>query len=281
MYDDRAVAPLVFFAMMWAIVAMGCGLWAAAEMAFPSLNFNLPWLSFGRLRTVHTNAAIFGFGGSALMAASLYSAQRTCRARLFMPSLALFVVIAWQLILLFGAASLFAGINQGKEYAELPWVLDVAVTGVWLCYAAVFFGTLARRTVAPIYVSNWFFAAFIIVVAMLHVVNSLAIPLGWGDSMPVYAGAQDAIVQWWYGHNAVGFFSDRRLFGNDVLFSPQNHRPPDLVVSHFHSGVLVVHLHLHLGGAASLALQRDSRLDTDAGDGDEFDFARAVVGDDD
>ena len=221
MYDDRAVAPLVFFAMMWAIVAMGCGLWAAAEMAFPSLNFNLPWLSFGRLRTVHTNAAIFGFGGSALMAASLYSAQRTCRARLFMPSLALFVVIAWQLILLFGAASLFAGINQGKEYAELPWVLDVAVTGVWLCYAAVFFGTLARRTVAPIYVSNWFFAAFIIVVAMLHVVNSLAIPLGWGDSMPVYAGAQDAIVQWWYGHNAVGFFLTGGFLGMMYYFLPK------------------------------------------------------------
>lgn len=220
-YDDRAVGPFIFCAMLWALVAMGAGVWLAAEMSFPALNFNQPWLSFGRLRTVHTNAAIFGFGGSALMAASLYSVQRTCRARLFCPSLALFVLVGWQLIIVFGAAALFLGINQGKEYAELPWPIDIMVAVVWVCYAAVFFGTLARRNIRAIYVSNWFFAAFIIVVAMLHIVNSLAIPLGWGSSMPVYAGAQDAVVQWWYGHNAVGFFLTGGFLGMMYYFLPK------------------------------------------------------------
>ncbi|MGI9305861.1 MAG: cytochrome-c oxidase, cbb3-type subunit I [Gammaproteobacteria bacterium] len=220
-YDDRAIAPLVFCAMFWALAAMGAGVWLAAELVFPALNFNSPWLSFGRLRTIHTNAAVFGFGGSALMAASLYSVQRTCRATLFAPQLGLFVAAAWQVILVFGAFALLSGVNQGKEYAELPWIADIFVAAVWVCYAAVFFGTLARRTIRPIYVSNWFFAAFIIVVAMLHIVNSLAVPLGWGTSIPVYAGAQDAIVQWWYGHNAVGFFLTGGFLGMMYYFLPK------------------------------------------------------------
>lgn len=220
-YDDRAVRPLVFCAVLWSLVAMGAGLWAAAELAMPALNFDLPWLTFGRLRTVHTNAAIFGFGGSALMAASLYSVQRTCHVRLYLPSLAIFLVVAWQFVLVLGAFSLFAGINQGKEYAELPWPLDILLTIVWLVYAAVFFGTLATRTIRPIYVSNWFFSAFIIVVAMLHVVNSLAVPVGPGSSLSLYAGSQDAVVQWWYGHNAVGFFLTGGFLGMMYYFLPK------------------------------------------------------------
>ena len=220
-YDDRAVRPLVFCAIFWSLVAMAAGVWAAAELVFPALNLNLPWLTFGRLRTVHTNAAIFGFGGSALIAASLYSVQRTCRVGLFLPSLAIFTAILWQYILVFGAFALFAGINQGKEYAELPWPVDILVVVAWLCYAAVFFGTLAQRTIRPIYVSNWFFGAFIIVVAMLHLVNSLAAPVGFAESVPIYAGAQDAVVQWWYGHNAVGFFLTGGFLGMMYYFLPK------------------------------------------------------------
>lgn len=185
---------------------MSAGVYLAAEMVFPVLNFDLPWLSFGRLRTVHTNSVVFGYGGSALIATSFYSVQRTCRARLFASQLSWLVFWGWQLGMIVGILSLFAGINTGKEYAEFEWPLDVAITVFWVSYGIVFFGTIARRNVRPIYVSNWFYGSLILVLAMLHVVNSMELPVSAVKSVTLYAGSQDAIVQWWYGHNAVGFF---------------------------------------------------------------------------
>ena len=220
-YEDSLMKPMVACIIVWALVGMGAGLWAAAEMVWPALNLDQPWLSFGRLRTVHTNGIIFGFGGTALMATSFYSVQRTCHTKLFMPNLAWFVFFGWQLTLIVGALMLFLGINQGKEYAELPWFVDLMVTAIWVSYAVVFFGTIAIRKVKAIYVSNWFFSALIIVVALLHVVNSLAIPISAGRSIPLYSGAQDAVVQWWYGHNAVGFFLTGGFLGMMYYFLPK------------------------------------------------------------
>ena len=225
-YEDNLIKPMVVCTVVWAIVGMGAGLWAAAEMVWPVLNLDQPWLSFGRLRTVHTNGVVFGFGGTALMATSFYSVQRTCHTRLFMPNLAWFVFFGWQLTLIIGATMLFLGVNQGKEYAELPWFVDILVAVVWVSYAVVFFGTIAIRKVKAIYVSNWFFSALIIVVAMLHIVNSLAIPVSAGISIPVYSGAQDAVVQWWYGHNAVGFFLTGGFLGMMYYFLPKITKKP-------------------------------------------------------
>ena len=177
-------------------------------------------------------------------------------------------------------ATLFLGMNSGKEYAEFEWPLDIAVAILWIAYAVVFFGTIAKRKVRPIYVSNWFYGALIIVLTMLHVVNSLALPVGIFKSYSVYAGSRDAIVQWWYGHNAVGFFLTGRLFGDDVLFSAQASGAPHLELSLVDYRFLGFCLHLHLGRAAPFALFRDSRLGAKPRRGDEHYFARAVVGDD-
>jgi cytochrome c oxidase cbb3-type subunit 1 len=165
------------------------------------------------LRPFHTNAVIFGFGGSALIATAFYSVQRTCHVRLFAPKLAWIVAIGWQIGVAVGVASLLMGYTSTKEYAEFEWPVDIAVAIVWVSFGIVFFGTLAIRKIRPIYVSNWFYGALIIVVAMLHIVNNLAIPYSWFQSYTVYEGAQDAIVQWWYGHNAVGFFLTAGFLG--------------------------------------------------------------------
>ena len=220
-YHDGVVSAFVVAAVLWALFGMSAGVYLAAEMVFPVLNFDLPWLSFGRLRTVHTNSVIFGFGGSALIATSFYSVQRTCRASLFVPKLSWVVFWGWQLGLIIGMASLFAGINSGKEYAELEWPLDIAIAIIWVLYAVVFFGTIWHRQVRPIYVSNWFYGSLIIVVAMLHIVNNLALPVSLTKSLSIYAGAQDAMVQWWYGHNAVGFFLTGGFLGMMYYFLPK------------------------------------------------------------
>lgn len=214
-------AAFVAAAVAWAIFGMAAGVWLAAEMVWPVLNLDLPWLSFGRLRTVHTNSVIFGFGGSALIGTSFYTVQRTCHTRLFAPGLAWVVFWGWQLGLMAGMLSLFAGITGGKEYAELEWPFDIAIAVLWVSYALVFFGTIAQRKIRPIYVSNWFYGALIIVTAMLHIVNNLELPAGWDKSYPVYSGAQDAIVQWWYGHNAVGFFLTGGFLGMMYYFLPK------------------------------------------------------------
>ncbi len=225
-YRDRVVTMLTVFAMIWAIIGMAAGVYAAAELIWPTLDFGEPRLSFGRLRTFHTNVVIFGFAVSALMATAFYSVQRTCHVPLFAPALAWFTGLAWQLTILVGGWSLLEGYTSAKEYAELEWPLDIAIAVAWVCFGIVFFGTIARRKIKPIYVSNWFYGALIIVVAMLHIVNSLAIPVTLTKSYSFYAGSQDAIVQWWYGHNAVGFLLTGGFLGMMYYFLPKQANRP-------------------------------------------------------
>ncbi|MCY4215302.1 MAG: cytochrome-c oxidase, cbb3-type subunit I [Gammaproteobacteria bacterium] len=221
-YHDRVASWLTAFAMAWSIIGMTAGVYVAAELVWPTIDFGREWLSYGRLRTLHTNAVIFGFGVSALMGTAFYSVQRTCHVPLFAPRLAWFCALAWQAGVLAGGISLLAGWNGGKEYAELEWPFDIAITVVWVCFAIVFFGTIAKRRIKPIYVSNWFYGGLIIVIAMLHLVNSLAIPVTLSKSYSLFAGAQDAIVQWWYGHNAVGFLLTGGFLGMLYYFLPKH-----------------------------------------------------------
>lgn len=225
-YHDQVVRTLVLFSLFWAIVGMAAGVFAAAELVFPALNFELPWLSFGRVRTLHTNVTIFGFGVSALIGTAFYSVQRTSHVPLFAPRLAWFVCWAWQVIIALGGVSLLSGHTSGKEYAELEWPFDIAITVVWVCLAIVFFGTIARRRIKPIYVSNWFYGAFIIVIAMVHIFNSLAIPATLTKSYSLFAGSQDAVLQWWYGHNAVGFLLTGGFLGMMYYFLPKQAERP-------------------------------------------------------
>ena len=189
------------------------GVLIAAQLAWPELINGISWLSYGRLRPLHTNAVIFAFGGCSLFATSFYVVQRTTNARLFGGPLVDFVFWGWQLVILAAAITLPLGFTQGKEYAELEWPIDILIALVWVAYAVVFFGTLVKRKVEHIYVANWFFGAFIVAVAVLHIVNSAAMPVNFMKSYSAYSGVQDAMVQWWYGHNAVGFFLTAGVLG--------------------------------------------------------------------
>ncbi|QJR14223.1 cytochrome-c oxidase, cbb3-type subunit I [Usitatibacter palustris] len=220
-YNDKVVRQFTVMTVVWGIVGMLVGCIIAAQLAWPQLNFDIAWLSYGRLRPLHTNAVIFAFGGCALFASSYYVVQRTCHVPLVSHSLAAFTFWGWQAIIVAAAITLPLGITTSKEYAELEWPIDVAITFVWLAYALVFFGTIWQRRVKHIYVANWFFGAFILTVAVLHVVNSAAIPVTMFKSYSVYAGVQDAMVQWWYGHNAVGFFLTAGFLGIMYYFIPK------------------------------------------------------------
>lgn len=220
-YNDKVVRQFAVMTVVWGIVGMAVGVLIAAQLYWPALNFDLPWLSYGRLRPLHTNAVIFAFGGSALFATSLHVVQRTCHVRLLSDKLAAFVFWGWQLVILSAAITLPLGLTQGKEYAELEWPIDLLITVVWVAYAVLFFGTIAKRKVKHIYVANWFYGSFIIAVALLHIVNNIAIPVGLTKSYPVYSGAVDAMVQWWYGHNAVGFFLTAGFLGMMYYFVPK------------------------------------------------------------
>lgn len=219
-YNIRVVKQFLLMSIVWGVVGMLVGVVIAAQLAWPVLNFDVPWLSFGRLRPLHTNAVIFAFGGCALMATSFHVVQRTCQVRLALPKLAGFTFWAWQVVILSAVVTLPLGFTSGKEYAELEWPIDILITLVWVSYAIVFFTTITQRKVEHIYVANWFFGAFIIVVAILHIVNSLAIPVSLFKSYSIYAGAVDAMVQWWYAHNAVGFFLTAGFLGMMYYFIP-------------------------------------------------------------
>jgi cytochrome c oxidase cbb3-type subunit 1 len=242
-YNDVVVRQFAVMTVVWAIVGMSVGVLIAAQLIWPALSFDLPWLSFGRLRPLHTNAVIFAFGGCALFSTSYYIVQRTCHARLFGGPLAAFTFWGWQTVILAAAISLPLGFTGGKEYAELEWPIDILITIVWVAYAVVFFGTIVKRKVKHIYVANWFFAAFIVTVAVLHIVNSLAIPVGPMKSYSIYAGVVDAMVQWWYGHNAVGFFLTAGFLGMMYYFIPKQAGRPvfsyRLSVVHFWSLISV------------------------------------------
>ena len=220
-YNTKVVRQFAVMSVVWGVVGMLVGLWIAAELVWPALNFDLQWISFGRLRPLHTNAVIFAFGGCALFATSYYVVQRTCQVRLFGEKLAAFTFWGWQLVIVAAAVSLPLGITTSKEYAELEWPIDILIAVVWVAYAVVFIGTIAKRRVKHIYVANWFFMSFILAVAMLHIVNSLALPVGWLKSYSAYAGVQDAMIQWWYGHNAVGFFLTAGFLGIMYYFIPK------------------------------------------------------------
>jgi cytochrome c oxidase cbb3-type subunit 1 len=225
-YDYSVVRQFAIATVVLGIVGMLVGVFIASQMAWPVLNFDTPWLSFGRLRPLHTNAVVFGFGGSALFATSYYVVQRTCHTRLFAPALAQFTFIGWMLIIVSAVVTLPLGYTSSKEYAELEWPIDLLITVVWVAYAVVFFGTIAKRRVKHIYVANWFFGSFILTVAMLHIVNSAALPVTLFKSYSVYSGVQDAMVQWWYGHNAVGFFLTAGFLGIMYYFIPKQAERP-------------------------------------------------------
>ena len=242
-YNYKVVKQFSIMTVVWGIVGMLVGVLIAGQLVWPELNFGVPWLQFGRLRPLHTNAVIFAFGGSALMATSLYIVQRTCQVRLISDRLASFVFWGWQLVILLAAITLPFGITSGKEYAELEWPIDILITLVWVGYAVLFIGTIVKRNTKHIYVANWFFSAFIVAVAILHIFNSLAIPVSLYKSYSIYSGAIDAMVQWWYGHNAVGFFLTAGFLGMMYYFVPKQADRPiysyRLSVVHFWALVAV------------------------------------------
>ena len=220
-YNYKVVRQFAIMTVVWGIVGMLVGVIAAAQLAFPDLTHGISWLSYGRLRPLHTNAVIFAFGGSALFATSYYVVQRTCQARLFGGPLAAFTFWGWMLIIVLAAITLPLGITSSKEYAELEWPIDLLIAVVWVSYAIVFFGTIAKRKVKHIYVANWFYGAFILTIALLHIVNNIEIPVTLTKSYSFYPGAVDAMVQWWYGHNAVGFFLTAGFLGMMYYFVPK------------------------------------------------------------
>ncbi|MDD1508009.1 cytochrome-c oxidase, cbb3-type subunit I [Pseudomonas sp. CNPSo 3701] len=225
-YNYKVVRQFAVMTVVWGVVGMGLGVFIAAQLVWPQLNFDLPWTSFGRLRPLHTNAVIFAFGGCALFATSYYVVQRTCQVRLASDRLAAFTFWGWQAVIVAAVVSLPMGYTSSKEYAELEWPIDILLGIVWFAYIGVFFGTLFKRRTRHIYVANWFFGAFILVTGMLHLVNSAAVPVSLFKSYSVYAGATDAMIQWWYGHNAVGFFLTTGFLGMMYYFVPKQANRP-------------------------------------------------------
>jgi cytochrome c oxidase cbb3-type subunit 1 len=222
-FNYKVVRQFSIMTIVWGIVGMLVGVIIAAQLLWPELAGGIAWLSYGRLRPLHTNAVIFAFGGSALIGTSYYVVQRTCQVRLFCGPLAAFTFWGWTAVIVLAAITLPLGHTSGKEYAELEWPIDVLIALVWVAYAVVFFGTIAKRKTPHIYVANWFYGAFILTIALLHIVNSAEIPVSpWSmKSYSAYAGVQDAMVQWWYGHNAVGFFLTAGFLAMMYYFVPK------------------------------------------------------------
>jgi cytochrome c oxidase cbb3-type subunit 1 len=222
-YNYEIVKKFAIMALVWGILGMSAGTYIASELAWPFLNFDNQYITFGRLRPVHTTLVIFGFGGSALFATSYYVVQRTCQTRLWSNFLANFTFWGWQVGVAGGAISYMLGYSQGREYAEFEWPLDIAIAVVWIAYFTVFVQTLRRRSQPHIYVANWFYMAFILATALLHIFNNLAMPVDLFTlkSYSLFAGAQDAMTQWWYGHNAVGFFLTAAFLGMMYYFVPK------------------------------------------------------------
>lgn len=227
-YNFGPVKFATLASLFWGIAGFTVGVWLALELAWPELNFDLPWLSFGRLRPLHTSAVIFAFGGNVLIATSFYVVQRTCRARLAGYVAPWFVVLGYNFFIVIAGTGYVLGITQSKEYAEPEWYADLWLTAVWVAYLLVFLGTLARRKEPHIYVANWFYLAFILTIAVLHIGNNAAIPVSIFSpkSYIVWAGVQDAMVQWWYGHNAVGFFLTAGFLAIMYYFIPKRVERP-------------------------------------------------------
>lgn len=226
-YDDPIKVGLIL-AMVWAVIGMFFGLWVAYLLAWPDLTFDAPWASFGRLRPAHTTGVIFGFGGTALIATSFHVMQRTSRARLAGQFSPWFVLFGYQLFVLIAVSGYLMGVTQSKEYAEAEWYADLWLVVVWITYFVLYLRTLARRTEPHIYVANWYYLAFILIVAILHIFNNLALPVSWAGSRSyiVWSGVQDAMMQWWYGHNAVAFFLTAGFLGMLYYYLPKRAERP-------------------------------------------------------
>ena len=241
-YNDEVIKKFTIAAMFWAIVAFSLGIYIATELCWPDFSFGLSFLNFGRLRPVHTSAAVFSFGGNALFASSFFVVQRTCRARLAGPdALHDFIFWGYQFFIVMAASSYLLGFSRGQEYSEPEWHITLWLVLVWVLYIGVFIGTLMKRVEPHIYVANWFFLAFMLTVAVLVLVNNAAVPISpfAAKSYVVYSGVQNAMVQWWYGHNAVGFFLTAGFLGIMYYFIPKQANRPiysyRLSVVHFWS----------------------------------------------
>jgi cytochrome c oxidase cbb3-type subunit 1 len=225
-YNYKIVRQFAIATVFWGVVGMLVGVFIAAQLTWPALNFDIAWLSYGRLRPLHTNAVIFAFGICGLFATSYYVVQRTCQVRLFSDRLAAFTFWGWQAVIVGAVITLPMGLTRGKEYAELEWPIAILIALVWVTYAVVFFGTIVKRRVQHIYVANWFFGGYILAVAILHIVNGMVMPASLFKSYSVYSGVQDAMIQWWYGHNAVGFILTAGYLGMVYYFIPKQAERP-------------------------------------------------------
>ena len=226
--DMGLIRAGVVMTVFWGVVGFLVGVVIAWQLAFPVLNMDLPWTTFGRLRPLHTSAVIFAFGGTALLVTSFWVVQKTCRAALISNELGWFVFLGYQLFIVQAALGYVLGGTQGREYAEPEWYIDIWLTIVWVAYLVLFLGTIMKRKEPHIYVANWFYLAFIVTIAMLHVVNNLAVPVSFlgSKSYSLFAGVQDALTQWWYGHNAVGFFLTAGFLGMMYYFIPKQAERP-------------------------------------------------------
>ncbi len=225
-YNMNVVRQFTVMTVIWGFVGTSIGVLIAAQLIWPALNFDTPWLTYSRLRPLHTNAVIFAFGTSALFASSYYVVQRTCKIALFGGKLVPFTFWGWQAVIVLAVITLPMGYTSSKEYAELEWPIDILIAVVWISYAIVFFGTLVKRKTSHIYVANWFFGGFIVTVAVLHIGNSMVIPVSMMKSYSLYSGAIDAMMQWWYGHNAVGFLLTAGFLGMMYYFVPKQAERP-------------------------------------------------------
>mgnify|MGYP000223347359 FL=1 len=222
-YNFDIVKKFAVMSLVWAVVGMSVGVYIASELAWPLLNFDSPYFSFGRFRPVHTTTVIFGFGGSALFATSYYVVQRTCQTRLISDGMASLTFWGWMAIIVLADLSYMLGYTQAREYAEMEWPIDILIEVVWVTYLILFVGTIMRRKQPHIYVANWFYLYFILATALLHTFNNLAMPIDLFSmkSYSLFAGTQDAMTQWWYGHNAVGFFLTAAFLGMMYYFVPK------------------------------------------------------------
>jgi cytochrome c oxidase cbb3-type subunit 1 len=243
--DYKNIKLFAIASLFWAIVGMGAGVFIAFQMVFPELNFGIEWTTFGRLRPVHTSGVIFAFGGNVLLGTSFYVLQRTCQVRIYSSKIVSFIFYSFQIFLLLAASGYVMGITQGKEYAEPEWYADILLKVIWLLYLFVYLMTLKNRKEPHIYVANWFFMAFIIVIAVLHVGNNISIPISWTstESISFFSGVQSAMIQWWYGHNAVGFWLTAAFIGIMYYFVPKRANRPiysyRLSILHFWSLIFI------------------------------------------
>ncbi len=244
-YDYKNIKLFAIASLFWAIIGMGAGVFIAFQMVFPELSFGIEWTTFGRLRPIHTSGVIFAFGGNVLLGASFYVLQRTCQVIIYSSKIVSFIFYSFQIFLLLAVSGYVMGITQGKEYAEPEWYADILLTVIWLLYLFVYLMTLKNRKEPHIYVANWFFMAFIIVIAVLHVGNNISIPISWNsaESISFFSGVQSAMIQWWYGHNAVGFWLTAAFIGIMYYFVPKRANRPiysyRLSILHFWSLIFI------------------------------------------